>query len=120
MLDQVIKELSARAELRHEPNVRFGGYDFVELNDVRMPQLSMMMDLSRQQRRGFVSRYLLDGNSHRGQPVQAQADGAIGALRDDSTQRVVADDFELWRKQSLAQLIVSVVELENRTLVRDG
>lgn len=73
ILDEVVKQLSARTELRDKVDGRLGRKDLKELANVWMMQATVVVDLTRKQRRRRSARDLLNSDSRVGQPVKAQA-----------------------------------------------
>ncbi len=49
-LDEVVEQLAAAAQLGHEPYVRLGREDFVQVKDVRVVQQAVVVNLARELR----------------------------------------------------------------------
>lgn len=73
LLDQVVVQLAAGAELGHEPDARLGRDDLVQPDDVVVVQTPMVVDFAREQRRRQRARDLLDRASLTRQAVHGQA-----------------------------------------------
>ena len=84
LLDEVVVQLAAGAELRHEPDARLGRDDLVQPHDVVVVQPPMVVDLAREQRRRQRARDLLDGASRARQAVHGQSDLAERACSESA------------------------------------
>lgn len=81
LLDEIVEELSAGAELGDEPDGVLGGDDLVELDDVWVVESPVVVDFAGEQRRGGGFGYVFEGDAGAGEPMDAQMDGAEAAWR---------------------------------------